>query len=71
MAGSDGKAQRVWLMDRGIPTEASLTTMREADLPIRYLVGTPKGQLSKLEKACLGQPCRWSMCICAPPTSAL
>jgi transposase len=51
-----GKAQRVWVMDRGIPTEASLKTMREADIPIHYLVGTPKGRLSKLEKAFLDQP---------------
>jgi hypothetical protein len=42
-----GKARRRWLMDRGIPTEADLTRMR-AD-GIDYLVGTPKGQLTKLE----------------------
>ena len=45
-----GKAQRVWLMDRGIPTEAVLEQMRASDPPVSYLVGTPKGRLSALEK---------------------
>jgi Transposase DDE domain len=51
-----GKAQRIWVMDRGIPTEEVLTEMRQADPPIAYLVGTPKGRLSKMEKALLGLP---------------
>ena len=51
-----GKAQRIWVMDRGIPTEDVLAEMRQADPPISYLVGTPKGRLSKLEKALLGRP---------------
>ena len=51
-----GKAERIWVMDRGIPTEEVLAEMRRADPPIYYLVGTPKGRLSKLEKALLGQP---------------
>jgi Transposase DDE domain len=42
-----GKARRRWLMDRGIPTEADLSAMRAEG--IDYLVGTPKGQLGKLE----------------------
>jgi hypothetical protein len=45
-----GKANRVWVMDRGIPSEAVLAEMRAADPPVSYLVGTPKGRLSKLEK---------------------
>jgi len=45
-----GKANRIWVMDRGIPTEEVLAEMRAADPPISYLVGTPKGRLSKLEK---------------------
>jgi hypothetical protein len=45
-----GKANRVWVMDRGIPSEEVLAEMRAADPPIAYLVGTPKGRLSKLEK---------------------
>lgn len=51
-----GKAQRVWVMDRGIPTEAALAVMRASDPPIQYLVGTPKGRLSKLEKKLLDLP---------------
>jgi hypothetical protein len=45
-----GKANRVWVMDRGIPTEQVLAEMRAADPQVSYLVGTPKGRLSKLEK---------------------
>jgi transposase len=44
-----GKAQRIWVMDRGIPTEATLQQMRQSDPPVLYLVGTPKGRLGKLE----------------------
>jgi transposase len=44
-----GKAQRIWVMDRGIPTEKTLQEMRQSDPPVLYLVGTPKGRLSKLE----------------------
>jgi hypothetical protein len=51
-----GKAQRIWVMDRGIPTEEVLAEMRQADPPICYLVGTPKGRLGKLEQALLGLP---------------
>ncbi len=43
-----GKAERVWVMDRGIPTEAHLAEMRRRGA--RYLVGTPKGRLSRLER---------------------
>jgi transposase len=51
-----GKAERVWVMDRGIPTEEVLGQMRESQPPVRYLVGTPKGRLSALEEALLQQP---------------
>jgi transposase len=51
-----GKAQRVWVMDRGIPTEQVLSEMRHSDPPVSYLVGTPKGRLTKLEKSLLGLP---------------
>src|SRR5437660_9078555 len=51
-----GKAQRVWVMDRGIPTEDILAEMRQADPPVSYLVGTPKRRLAKLEQALLGLP---------------
>jgi len=52
-----GKARRVWLMDRGVPTEEVLAEMRAADPPVYYLVGTPKGRLTRLEKHLIGQ--RW------------
>ena len=45
-----GKADRIWLMDRGIPSEEALQQMRQSDPPISYLVGAPKGRLTKLEK---------------------
>jgi transposase len=51
-----GKARRTWLMDRGIPTEETLEAMRARG--IQYLVGTPKGRLTKLEAALLTRP--WS-----------
>lgn len=44
-----GKAERVWIMDRGVPTEDVLEEMRKADIPIRYLVGTPRGRLTRYE----------------------
>ena len=43
-------------MDRGIPTEQTLEQMRRAESPIHYLVGTPKGRLSQLEKSFLSKP---------------
>src|SRR5262252_7079280 len=51
-----GKADRIWIMDRGIPSDEVLAEMRKADPPVSYLVGTPKGRLSKLETALLGLP---------------
>ena len=51
-----GKARRVWCMDRGVPTEAVLAQMRASDPPVQYLVGTPKGRLTRLEQALLDQP---------------
>jgi hypothetical protein len=51
-----GRARRVWVMDRGIPTEAVLAEMWAGDPPVQYLVGTPKGRLSRLEKQLLAMP---------------
>ena len=51
-----GKAERIWLMDRGIPTEKVLQQMRHSDPPVKYLVGTPKGRLSRLEKQLIDKP---------------
>ncbi|UJS20850.1 MAG: IS1634 family transposase [Candidatus Brocadia sp.] len=48
-----GKFRRTWLMDRGIPTEEMLEKMRERG--IDYLVGTPKGHLTRVEKPLLEQ----------------
>mgnify|MGYP001611381450 CR=1 FL=1 len=49
-----GRANRIWVMDRGIPTEDSLAKMRA--MGASYLVGTPKGRLTKLEQAFLNKP---------------
>jgi hypothetical protein len=49
-----GKARRTWIMDRGIPTEATLKQMREAGT--QYLVGTPRGMLGKLEQSFADKP---------------
>jgi transposase len=49
-----GRANRIWVMDRGIPTEDSLAKMRS--IGASYLVGTPKGRLTKLEQAFLNRP---------------
>jgi transposase len=51
-----GKAERIWVMDRGIPTEEALNEMRHSDPSVSYLVGTPKGRLSQLEQQLLGLP---------------
>ena len=51
-----GKAERIWVMDRGIPTEEVLKQMRESTPPIYYLVGTPKGRLSRYEKELIDKP---------------
>ena len=49
-----GRANRIWVMDRGVPTEDSLAKMRR--IGASYLVGTPKGRLNKLEHGFLSQP---------------
>jgi transposase len=45
-----GKAQRIWIMDRGIPTKKDLEAMRTSEPPVLYLVGTPKKRLAEYEK---------------------
>ena len=52
-----GQARRVWLMDRGIPTEAVLQEMRQTERQF-YLVGTPKARVTKYEKRWLELPWR-------------
>ena len=51
-----GKSERIWIMDRGIPTEETLAEMRNSGMPTSYLVGTPKGRLTKLEQEFIGKP---------------
>ena len=51
-----GKADRVWVMDRGMVSEATLTWMREGGR--RYLVGLPKSELKKHASE-LADPAGW------------
>ncbi len=51
-----GKARRVWVMDRGVPTEALLAEMREPSRQMFYLVGTPKARIQQHEKKWLDLP---------------
>jgi transposase len=51
-----GKAKRVWVMDRGIPTEEVLAEMRSPERQTFYLVGTPKSKISQHEKQWLDLP---------------
>src|SRR5213083_2592766 len=51
-----GRAKRIWVMDRGIPTEEVLAEMRSSDPPTLYLVGTPKSKISEHEKHWLDLP---------------
>jgi transposase len=51
-----GKARRIWVMDRGIPTEAVLQEMRNPEREIYYLVGTPRSKIQQYEKKWLKLP---------------
>jgi len=51
-----GRAKRIWVMDRGIPTEEILAEMRSAQQPTLYLVGTAKSKISEHEKQWLKLP---------------
>jgi hypothetical protein len=51
-----GAAERIWVMDRGIPTEEILAELRETESGVRYLVGTPKGRLTRYEAELAGRP---------------
>jgi transposase len=46
----------MWIMDRGIPSEALLQQMRASDPPTLYLVGTPKSKIQKHEEKWLHLP---------------
>lgn len=51
-----GQAERIWVMDRGVPTEAALAHLRASTPPVRYLVGTPKARLNRMESALAERP---------------
>ena len=51
-----GKARRVWVMDRGVPSEAILKDMRSPERQTFYLVGTPKSKINQHEKKWLDLP---------------
>ena len=48
-----GKSDRIWVMDRGMVSEANLQFLREGGR--RYIVGTPKSLLKKFEQQLLSQ----------------
>jgi hypothetical protein len=51
-----GSAERIRVMDRGIPTEAVPAGLRASDSKVSHLVGTPQGRLTKLEKKLAEKP---------------
>ena len=51
-----GKAKRMWVMDRGIPTEAILAEMRDPARQVSYLVGTSKSKITQYEQQWLDRP---------------
>jgi transposase len=53
MESKYGKANRIWVMDRGMVSEDNLDYMRRKGA--RYLVGTPKAMLKKFEQQLLSQ----------------
>jgi hypothetical protein len=48
-----GKAQRIWVFDRGVVSEANLQTLRQHGA--QYVVGTPRSQLKQYEQQLLSQ----------------
>jgi transposase len=53
MEGKYGKANRIWVMDRGMVSEDNIKFMRQRGA--RYLVSTPKSMLKKFERELLGK----------------
>ena len=43
-----GKAERIWVMDRGMVSEKNVTFLQSGDR--RYIVGTPRGQLRQFQE---------------------
>jgi transposase len=54
MEAKYGKANRVWVMDRGMVSEENLEFLRSRNA--QYLVGTPKSMLKKFERELLNLP---------------
>ena len=50
------RSERVWVMDRGMPTETTLTQIRTGTTSIIYPVGTPRVHLYTLNKDFLNEP---------------
>lgn len=48
-----GKANRIWVMDRGMVSEENIEFMKKRGA--RYIVGTPKSMLKKFERELLGK----------------
>ncbi len=48
-----GKANRIWVMDRGMISEENVRYLKQAGR--RYIVGTPKGMLKRFERELLAQ----------------
>jgi hypothetical protein len=42
-----GKAERIWIMDRGVPTEAYLEELKRLKPEVKYLVGTPRARVKE------------------------
>jgi transposase len=51
-----GKAQRIWVTDRGMISQANMEFLKEGGR--RYIVGTPKGMLKRFERELLQED--WS-----------
>jgi DDE family transposase len=45
-----GQARRIWVMDRGIPTEEILQEMRQSEPAVGYLVGTPRARWDQFKE---------------------
>lgn len=53
MEAKYGRAQRIWVMDRGMVSETNLEFLRSRDG--KYIVGTPKAQLRQVERHLIEQ----------------
>lgn len=51
-----GKANRIWLMDRGVPTEEQLEQLRSTNPDLKYLVGTPRSRVKETREQWQSQP---------------